>query len=186
MKRLVKTIALVLAVAVLMGMCGCGVSGGKLHATCDKVINSDFLAKYNSDQDKYDYLMRGFNMTKEQLMEEAVYRYQYVDGVRAGISLENGNDFDITVIGLDVKNNGEQNNIVSILPRSTVTLKAGETQRQTVWFDIIAEGSEYSNEEIFECVKGMGLRLIYVRTDSGIETLSDAPEETLIYERVKG
>jgi len=184
LKAFVKIIGAMLALSLLMSASGCGIGGGKLKATCTALNNSDFYAKYYTDQEKYDYLLEGFNLTQEQKLT-CLREYSYVTGVKLCIEVINKNKFDIRVIGLEIKRNGEEDTVISTMPRAVVEIKANTKEPQKVWFDAFADGGEFTNDELLEQAKGMGLRIIYVDASTGIKSLPEADEEILKYNKVK-
>ncbi len=183
MKALKKIVGAVLACSLLLSAAGCSLGGG-LTATSAALNNSDFYAKYYTDQKKYDYLLEGFNLTDEQKIHY-LQEYNYLMGVKLCVEVVNKTDEDIRVIGLEIKDNGKNETLISTTPRAVVEIPAKTETPQKVWFDAFADGGEYTNDELFEMAKDMGLKLIYVDASTGIESLSVADEQTLKYEKVK-
>ena len=187
MKKSVRIISIIIAILLVAASSGCSAFSGKLDAKVVKVDNSDFFNKYYSDQEKYAYLVSGFNSISEDvLLNHYLHRFNYWIGVKLCVQAVNKNNFDITVVGLEVGNNGCKETTLSNTPRAVVDIKAGTSEPQNIWFDSFADGSTYTNEEICDIiVKEMPLKLIYVKAESGIRTLDDASESDLIYEKVK-
>ena len=182
MKAVQKMAGALFALSLLLSMAACGRSG--LTANCTALNSSDFYAKYYTDQKKYDYLLDGFNLTKEQKIYY-LREYNYLMGVKLCIEVVNKNNFDIRVIGLEIKKNGENETLISTTPRTVVEIAANTEVPKKVWFDVFADGGEYTNDELLEMAKGMGLKLIYVDASTDIKSLSGAAQENLKYEKVK-
>jgi hypothetical protein len=184
LKVFVRIIGLALALSILVSLCGCGTGGGKIKATCTALNNSDFYAKYFTDQEKYDYLLEGFNLTQEQKIYY-LREYNYLSGVKLCIEVVNKNDFDIRIIGLEIKRNGEDDTVISTMPRAVVEIKANTKEPQKVWFDAFADGGEFTNNELLEQARGMGLKIIYVDASTGVNRLPEADKKILKYEKVR-
>jgi hypothetical protein len=183
LKSSLRIICAVLVLSLLLTASAC-LFGGGTSARCAVLNDSDFFAKYYTNQIKYDYLLEGFNFTDEEKAKH-LRSYDALLGAKLCIEVFNKSNSDIRVIGLEIKHNGRKETLISTMPRAVVQISAKSEGARKVWFDLFADGGNYTNENILDMARGMGLKIIYVDAATDIRSLRDADVESLKYIKVK-
>lgn len=185
MKTFKIIFCIVLVVAIAFGVMGLRLGKNNLDASVEKVMNTEDFKDLYLDNSLF-YRFEGFGFTWMQFKEEFIENYENCYSQRMKISLTNKNDFDITVLGIEVKEGGDgiYELYFSVTPEKTVTVPANCTEEHSVWFPIMSIGPD-KNDTLEIVQKNVSLKLIYADASKNIQSLAEASEDDLIYEWIR-
>ena len=185
MKKLKIIYCIVLIASIAVGVAGVRFGKNTLNAYIETVKSTMFLKDYYLDHTLYDELMAGFSFNRTVFDADFQDNFENYYGQRVKIMLTNENDFDITVLGLQIKEGENHKDIhISRTPEKVVTVPANTTEPVGIWFRIISEGPE-RDETLAILEKEISLKLIYTDASNNVQSLSDAPEDILKYEWIR-
>ncbi len=182
MKKIKIIFCVLLAVAITVGVLGIRLGKNSLNAYVETVKGSPFFIEYYEDRSLFEEYIEGFGFDITEFDRQFIDNYENCYGQRAKIMITNENDFDITVLGLEVKEGvGAKGIYISSTPEKVVTVPANTKEPVEIWFRIVSEGPErFETEEIID--KYISIKLIYTDASNNVQSLSDASDDILKYE----
>lgn len=184
MKKLKIIFCILLVIAVALGAAGVRFGKNTLNATVETVMNTSRFAELYVDNSKFDDFT-GFGYTWTEFQRKFIDNYENCYAQRMKVTLINENDFDITVLGVELKEgNGENQIYISETPERVITVPANTTEPMAVWFMVMTEGPE-KDETLVIIREEVTMKIIYTEASNNIKSLGEAPKDALKYEWIR-
>ena len=184
MKKFKIIFCIVLAVSIAVGVIGIRFGKNTLNGTVETVMNTKMFEKVYLDHSNFDKF-EDLGFTWPEFQDRFLDNYENCYSQRVKITVTNENDFDITVLGLQVKEGENKYEVhISATPEKTVTVPANSTEPKNIWFLVLSEGPD-KGETLDIIREKMALKLIYAKASDNIQSLDDADEKALKYEWIR-
>ncbi len=184
MKKFKIIFCVLLAVAITVGTIGIRFGKNTLNATVETVMNTKLFEQVYLDNSNFDKFS-GLGFTWPEFRDRFLDNYENCYSQRVKITVLNENDFDITVLGLQVKEGKGKNEVhISLTPEKTVTVPANTTEPKAVWFLVMSEGPD-KGETLQIIREKTVLKIIYAKASDNIQSLDEADEKALKYEWIR-
>ncbi|MCL2509312.1 MAG: hypothetical protein FWF05_09070 [Oscillospiraceae bacterium] len=190
MKKSTKILCLTIAViislsALLLAGCNRATTTQTLNARLTDVLPDTFFTAYRDLGMRKDGILKGFGFTEAEFKAKFVDNYDKWTGNVLEIKLTNKNDFEVDVLGLDVKKNGSKKVYVSkALDATSFGIPANYDGETTVYVMVLAESSLGTESEILDQIKKMDIKVIYADKAAHAESLDEAKPADLKYDTI--